>query len=149
MLKVPPELCAPRGPFLRALDALLHPAHGTVVVNLHGDMPPPNVLECMLGRCRPGFSLATPQGRLKLGALARPARPGRDLPAGKAPFDSRGALRQSRSKEPGRRGNTSRTLAAALMSEAASVGRGLGFPFSAKDRAAIGLRIVDDVAVVE
>lgn len=50
------------GHFLTALRHLLHPTHGTVVMNLHTDMPPPTLLERMTGEFGPGFDPLLPGG---------------------------------------------------------------------------------------
>lgn len=60
---VPTKLWRRNGPFLTFLSQLLHPKHGTVVVNLHTDAPPPSILEKASGQYGPGFDPSSPQGR--------------------------------------------------------------------------------------
>ncbi|KAG0568054.1 hypothetical protein KC19_7G182900 [Ceratodon purpureus] len=60
---VPTQLWKRNGPFLTFLSQLLHPKHGTVVVNLHTDAPLPSILEKATGQYGPGFDPSLPQGR--------------------------------------------------------------------------------------
>ncbi|CAK9192328.1 unnamed protein product [Sphagnum troendelagicum] len=59
---VPLKLWCREGPFLTALSHLLHPHHGTVVVNLHSDAPFPSLLERLSGQYGPGFDPQLPLG---------------------------------------------------------------------------------------
>lgn len=61
--EVPSCLWSGGGPFLTALRDLLNPIHGTAVVNLHTDMPPPSLLERITGEFGPGFDPLLPGGR--------------------------------------------------------------------------------------
>uniref|UniRef100_A0A7I4B0K6 PABS domain-containing protein n=1 Tax=Physcomitrium patens TaxID=3218 RepID=A0A7I4B0K6_PHYPA len=60
---VPTKLWTRDGAFLKNLNKLLHPKHGTVVVNLHTDSPPPSILEKVTGQYRSGFDPSLSQGR--------------------------------------------------------------------------------------
>eukprot|EP00850_Spirogloea_muscicola_P023610 SM000372S13686 [mRNA] locus=s372:50671:53613:+ [translate_table: standard] len=62
--QVPRHLWEPGGEFLAGIASLLHPDHGTVVVNLHGDAPSPSIIERLSGKHGPGFVPTQPQGRI-------------------------------------------------------------------------------------
>lgn len=61
--EVPSCFWSKGGPFLTALRDLLNPYHGTAVVNLHTDSPPPSLLERITGDFGPGFDLHLPGGK--------------------------------------------------------------------------------------
>ncbi|KAJ7567759.1 hypothetical protein O6H91_01G005700 [Diphasiastrum complanatum] len=61
--EIPCQLMEKNGTFLNALSLLLNPTHGTVVVNLHTDAPPPSLLERITGAFSPGFDPSLPHGR--------------------------------------------------------------------------------------
>lgn len=61
---VPRQLWDRHGNFLRSLAELVHPSHGTVVVNLHGNLPPPSLFERLTGNCPRGFDPSSEKGAM-------------------------------------------------------------------------------------
>ncbi|MCO5570268.1 hypothetical protein L7F22_023987 [Adiantum nelumboides] len=60
---VPSGFWSRGGPFLTGLRDLLNPHHGTAVVNLHTDSPPPSLIERIRGDFGPGFDPHLPGGK--------------------------------------------------------------------------------------
>ncbi|KAH7429861.1 hypothetical protein KP509_09G068900 [Ceratopteris richardii] len=61
--EVPVDFWTRGGSFLTGLRDLLDPHHGTVVVNLHTDLPPPSFLERITGNFGPGYDPLLPGGK--------------------------------------------------------------------------------------
>lgn len=61
--EVPSCFWSEDGPFLAALCNLLNPNHGTAVMNLHTDSPPPSLHERITGVFGPGYDLRLPGGK--------------------------------------------------------------------------------------
>ncbi|GJP50320.1 hypothetical protein CLOM_g9451 [Closterium sp. NIES-68] len=62
--ETPPELLDRNGPFLRALARVVHPRHGTLVMNVHADVPSPSLWERVTGRFSDGWAdESTERGR--------------------------------------------------------------------------------------
>ncbi|CAI5982414.1 unnamed protein product, partial [Closterium sp. NIES-65] len=62
--ETPPELLDRNSPFLRVLTQVVHPKHGTVVMNVHADVPPPSLWERVTGRFGDGWAdESTQRGR--------------------------------------------------------------------------------------
>ncbi|CAI5480360.1 unnamed protein product [Closterium sp. Yama58-4] len=57
--ETPSELLDRDGPFLRALARVVHPKHGTLVLNVHADVPPPSLWERASDK-KPPLPLCTP-----------------------------------------------------------------------------------------
>ncbi|KAL2651772.1 hypothetical protein R1flu_019900 [Riccia fluitans] len=67
---VPRQFLDRNGQFLSSLSSLLTADHGTVVVNLHTDSAPPNMVERLSGKFGPGYDPSLPQGKRVLETAA-------------------------------------------------------------------------------
>ncbi|CAI5462911.1 unnamed protein product [Closterium sp. Yama58-4] len=69
--ETPPELLDRDGPFLRALARVVHPKHGTLVMNVHADVPSPSLWERVTGRFGDGWADESTQRGRRIHAICR------------------------------------------------------------------------------